>query len=178
MKRFTLTASVLLAFSVPAVAQARVPTRQHASEYAKAYRTVAREFGRRTPGRNIMRDGFNSHRGATDADVVASLAVLQRMLAPPPVVQSVSTTSASTPASYSSSGGWVIPSAVVQCESGGQNLAPNSASAAGYYQIIKSTWAGYGGYSSANEAPKSVQDAKAAQLWNGGKGSGDWVCKG
>src|SRR5438105_11114021 len=33
------------------------------------------------------------------------------------------------------SGGWVIPEAIVMCESSGQNLSPNGASAAGYYQI-------------------------------------------
>ena len=42
-------------------------------------------------------------------------------------------------------GGWAIPYAIVLCESGGQNLPPNSAGASGYYQIIPSTWAGFGG---------------------------------
>ncbi|MEA2145214.1 MAG: hypothetical protein QOG59_801, partial [Solirubrobacteraceae bacterium] len=38
------------------------------------------------------------------------------------------------------SGGWAIPYAIVLCESGGQDLPPNSAGASGYYQIMPATW--------------------------------------
>jgi septal ring factor EnvC (AmiA/AmiB activator) len=88
--------------------------------------------------------------------------------------------SSPTPAgpSYGASGGWAIPYAIVLCESGGQDLTPNSAGASGYYQILPSTWAGYGGYSQAYQAPKSLQDQRAAQLWNGGAGASNWVCSG
>ena len=37
-------------------------------------------------------------------------------------------------------GPWAIPWPVVQCESGGQNLPPNSAGASGYYQMLDATW--------------------------------------
>jgi peptidoglycan hydrolase CwlO-like protein len=76
------------------------------------------------------------------------------------------------------SGGWTIPAQVVQCESGGQNLTPNSAGASGYYQFMPGTWNGYGGYSQAYQAPKSLQDQRAEQLWNGGAGASNWVCAG
>ena len=77
------------------------------------------------------------------------------------------------------SGGWAIPYPIVLCESGGQNLPPNSAGASGYYQIIPSTWAGAGGSGpAAYLAPKSEQDAIAAKLWNGGAGWSNWVCAG
>jgi septal ring factor EnvC (AmiA/AmiB activator) len=75
-------------------------------------------------------------------------------------------------------GSYTIPSSVVQCESGGQNLTPNSAGASGFYQILPSTWSGYGGYGQAYQAPKSLQDQRAAQLWNGGAGASNWVCSG
>ena len=74
---------------------------------------------------------------------------------------------------------FVIPWAIVQCESGGQNLPPNSAGASGYYQIIPSTWRGEGGSGpAAYLAPKAEQDQIAAKLWNGGAGAGNWVCAG
>jgi septal ring factor EnvC (AmiA/AmiB activator) len=77
------------------------------------------------------------------------------------------------------SGGWAIPYAIVLCESGGQNLPPNSAGASGYYQIIPSTWAAFGGTGpAAYLAPKSEQDAVATRIWNGGAGASNWVCAG
>ncbi|HEY5316891.1 MAG TPA: transglycosylase family protein [Solirubrobacteraceae bacterium] len=77
------------------------------------------------------------------------------------------------------SGGWAIPYAIVLCESGGQNLTPNSAGASGYYQIIPSTWRGAGGTGpAAYLAPKSEQDRIAALLWNHGAGASNWVCAG
>jgi hypothetical protein len=77
------------------------------------------------------------------------------------------------------SGGWVIPYAIVLCESGGQNVPPNSAGASGYYQIIPSTWAAFGGTGpAAYLASKAEQDAVAARIWNGGAGASNWVCAG
>jgi peptidoglycan hydrolase CwlO-like protein len=77
------------------------------------------------------------------------------------------------------SGGWVIPSPIVMCESGGQNLPPNGAGASGYYQIIPSTWKEAGGTGpAAYLAPKSEQDSVAERLWAGGAGASDWVCAG
>ncbi len=77
------------------------------------------------------------------------------------------------------SGGWAIPYAIVLCESGGQNLPPNSAGASGYYQILPSTWTLYGGSGpAAYLAPKSEQDAVASRIWAGGAGASQWVCAG
>ncbi len=74
---------------------------------------------------------------------------------------------------------FVIPWPIVQCESGGQDLPPNSAGASGYYQIIPSTWAGEGGSGpAAYLAPKAEQDEVAAKLWDGGAGARNWVCAG
>jgi len=78
-----------------------------------------------------------------------------------------------------SNGPWAIPWAIVQCESGGQNLPPNSAGASGYYQIIPSTWSGFGGTGpAAYLASKAEQDAVATRIWNGGAGASNWVCAG
>jgi septal ring factor EnvC (AmiA/AmiB activator) len=74
-------------------------------------------------------------------------------------------------------GPWAIPWAVVQCESGGQNLPPNSAGASGYYQMMPATWNGLGGSTpNAYQASKAEQDRLAAKLWNGGAGASNWVC--
>ena len=74
-------------------------------------------------------------------------------------------------------GGWAIPYAIVLCESGGQNLPPNWAGASGYYQIIPSTWAMFGGTGpAAYLTSKAEQDAVATRIWNGGAGAINWDC--
>jgi peptidoglycan hydrolase CwlO-like protein len=80
---------------------------------------------------------------------------------------------------YGPTGGWAIPYAIVLCESGGQNLSPNSAGASGYYQIMPATWKLFGGTGpAAYLASKSEQDAVASRIWNGGAGAHNWVCAG
>jgi hypothetical protein len=75
------------------------------------------------------------------------------------------------------SGSWAIPWSVVQCESGGQNMPPNWAGASGYYQIIPSTWALFGGNGpAAYLASRSEQDRVATAIWNGGAGASNWDC--
>jgi hypothetical protein len=73
--------------------------------------------------------------------------------------------------------GWAIPYKIVLCESGGQNLPPNSAGASGYYQIMPATWREFGGSGpAAYLTSKSEQDAVAARIWNGGAGASNWAC--
>jgi septal ring factor EnvC (AmiA/AmiB activator) len=92
---------------------------------------------------------------------------------------SSSSSGASSGPALGPSGGWAIPYPIVLCESGGQNLPPNSAGASGYYQIIPSTWTGFGGTGpAAYLASKAEQDAVASRIWNGGAGASDWVCAG
>jgi septal ring factor EnvC (AmiA/AmiB activator) len=74
-------------------------------------------------------------------------------------------------------GPWAIPWPIVQCESGGQNLPPNSATASGYYQITDPTWSGLGGSTRhAFQGSKAEQDRLAARLWASGAGASNWVC--
>lgn len=74
-------------------------------------------------------------------------------------------------------GGNLPPCSVMYCESGGSLTARNRSGAAGKWQIMPGTWNGYGGYSSADQAPESVQDERAAQIYAGGAGAGNWVCR-
>ncbi len=54
---------------------------------------------------------------------------------------------------------WIAMSATRQLESGGDYAAAaGGSSASGAYQVIDSTWAGYGGYARAVDAPAAVQD--------------------
>jgi hypothetical protein len=78
-----------------------------------------------------------------------------------------------------SAGPWVIPTAIVMCESGGQNLRPNWATASGYYQITLPTWQQFGGTAyapAAYLAPKPIQDLIALRIWDGGAGAHRWDC--
>jgi peptidoglycan hydrolase CwlO-like protein len=111
------------------------------------------------------------------SDVEAEQAAAERAAAASP---SLPVGGGSDPVPYGGAGGsgsWVIPSSVVACESGGQNLTPNSAGASGYYQIIPSTWQEFGGSGSAAYlAPKSEQDQVASRIWAGGSGWSNWDC--
>jgi membrane-bound lytic murein transglycosylase B len=69
------------------------------------------------------------------------------------------------------------PGSIVQRESKGDPNAVNSSSGAGgKYQFLPSTWAGYGGYARAQDAPESVQDKRFNEVWAGGAGSSHWGC--
>lgn len=96
---------------------------------------------------------------------------------PPPAPETHQAPARPSAAPVGPSGGWSIPESIVMCESGGDYRAENpSSSASGAYQIIDSTWGGYAGYGHASDAPPHIQDQRAAQIWDGGRGRGNWVC--
>ena len=184
MKKILAASTTTLAvFVLPAVAQASTPTRDHVRQYVHDYALIRHQFGPKVAGCRLIGVHGHCHAKTTDEKLMTSLGVLHRMLAPPPAqVATPSSTSSSyaTPSSSSatgSSGGYSIPSSIVQCESGGNYSAVNSSSGAGgAYQIMPSTWNGYDGYPNAQSAPPAVQDQKAAQIWNGGAGRSQWSC--
>lgn len=81
------------------------------------------------------------------------------------------TTPATTPA-YVTSDEWAIPTYIVMCESGGRWDAYNpSSGASGPYQMLPLHFGGALAMNQSHEA----QHAKAAQLWNGGRGRSHWA---
>ena len=150
-------------------------TKQRALDRARTAQTIALAASRTTTRHLRHRiasvKAARARRAAAIRAAQAAAAAQQAATASPPAAP-VSTGTAPT-------GGWAIPYAIVLCESGGQNLPPNSAGASGYYQIIPSTWRLFGGSGpAAYLAPKSEQDAIASRIWNGGAGASNWVCAG
>jgi septal ring factor EnvC (AmiA/AmiB activator) len=120
----------------------------------------------------ISRIQAQQRAAAAAAARAAALAAAQATPAP-------TASSGPAPTALGPSGGWAIPYAIVLCESGGQNLPPNSAGASGYYQIMPATWKLFGGSGpAAYLASKAEQDAIASKIWNGGAGASNWVCAG
>jgi Transglycosylase-like domain len=73
------------------------------------------------------------------------------------------------------SSGSCNPESIVQRESKGDPNAVNpSSGAGGKYQVLPSTWSGYGGYSQGTD--ESVQDERFNEMWAGGAGSPHWGC--
>jgi membrane protein involved in colicin uptake len=74
-------------------------------------------------------------------------------------------------------GGNLPPCYVMNRESRGSLTVYNTegSGASGKWQFMPGTWNGYGGYANAADAPESVQDARAAQVWAGGAGCSNWA---
>ena len=68
--------------------------------------------------------------------------------------------------------GWAIPKYIVSCETGGTFswMAYNPSGASGPYQLMPLH---FGGELAMNQS-RAAQHAKAAQLWDGGKGKSHW----
>lgn len=175
MKRFMLPASAAIAAIAPAAALAKAPTPTHVRAYERTYHRVAQRLGSRVPGRNIVKDGVAANRAATDAEVISSIAVLERMLAPlstsvsahssftAPAGTSVNTTSSTggLPACASESG--------TNYSTGADNTNASSG-ATGRYQILPSTAAAYG----CSLATSAGQDACAQVIYEH-QGASAWV---
>jgi hypothetical protein len=163
MKRLIIPAGALLAAAVPVAADAKPPTAAHAHAYERAYRQVVHALGRRAPGRNIIKQGVARNKAATDAQTLASLATLERMIAPAPAPASASPTAsaAGLPACASESG--------TNYSTGSANTN-GSSGATGRYQITPSTAANYG----CSLATPAGQDACAQTIYQH-QGAGAWT---
>jgi peptidoglycan hydrolase CwlO-like protein len=141
---------------------------------------IASAYTKRRNALASMRSAMNAKRAAYERARAARVAALHRTRANRRRLerQLSKLLAAQTNASHIGPGGpWAIPWTIVQCESGGQNLPPNWATASGYYQIIIPTWKAFGGPTAqAYQASKAVQDAVASRIWDAGHGAGNWDC--
>jgi len=171
---------------VSAVRDARNATQRQAHQLAQL-EVRERDATIAVQGQRDALAAMRSARQAREASLSRArsvqLAALRRTIAGRRRAQRALTQLQAQQASVSSSAGpggpWAIPWAVVLCESGGQNLPPNGATASGYYQMTDATWHSLGGTTQhAYQAPKRLQDRLAAKLWSGGSGASNWVCAG
>jgi hypothetical protein len=178
MKRFLLPAAMALtAVAAPGIAAAQPPTPAHARSYEKVYREVSHKLGPRIPGRNIVKDGVSAHRGATDAETVHSLTVLERMLAPVtaglPASRPAGAPATTAPSTASAAGASGVPACASESGSNystGSSNTNSSSGATGRYQILPSTAAAYG----CSMGTSAGQDACAQTIYEH-QGAGAWV---
>jgi peptidoglycan hydrolase CwlO-like protein len=168
---------------INAVRQAKRESESAAAKLAKLTRKrqqIASAYTKRRNALQSMQSAMDAKRAAYQRARQARLEALSHARANSTRLQHQLTKllGAESNASNAGPGGpWAIPWAVVQCESGGQNLPPNWATASGYYQIIIPTWKGFGGPTAqAYQASKAVQDAIASKIWDGGAGANNWDC--
>ena len=160
-----ISAAAVSAAALPAEATAAQPTTAvHARAYERAYRAVARHLGPGVPGRNIVRLGTAGGRRASDAQTVASIDVLERMLGSAEGSASLAGSAVGAPG---------VPACASESGSDYSTGAANtnaSSGATGRYQILPSTAAAYG----CSLATPAGQDA-CAQVIYAHQGAGAWV---
>ena len=173
MKRFMLPTGVAVVALAPGVAAAKAPTPAHARTYERVYKEVTHKLGPRVPGRNIVKDGVSAHRAATDAETVASLTVLERMLAPVTTPSSAASAAPSSAVTGSTAGASGVPACASESgtnySTGGSNTNASSG-ATGRYQILPSTAAAHG----CSMATAAGQDACAQTIYEH-QGASAWV---
>jgi len=163
MKRAFAAAITAAFLVVPAVAQADLKT-----DAVHLRTRVVHRFGRRAPGRDIVKWGVKTHRGyrtATKVELTRYVSTLRRMLYPP-VVQTV-THSSYASSNYAAGG---IVGCILQRES------TNGAASSNLAQFQQSTWDAYGGRqyaSSPGAASRADQIAMVNKVLAAG-GIGNW----
>lgn len=176
-KRIATAAVGVMCLVAPAAAQSAVATSDatgpaadgregYEQRYLKLRDRYVEEFGLRSAGRDIVRDGYLERdgdvRAATRQEVLTSTERMQLALDP---AEAAAASYATATTAYATT---AAPTSVIQCESGGDYTAVNPAGYYGAYQFDQQTWdayapEGYAGTSPAT-APPAVQDAAAASV--------------
>jgi hypothetical protein len=163
----------LIAATVATVAVAATPTTSQANTCSKAYNVrsaVVKKFGKRAPGRNICRYGVLHSTGrvsdATFSQKKRYLLALRKLNTKLPYMRAGSPR---VPPAGTATPRGNLPYCTWGPESGGDYTAHNTSGsgASGKYQIIRGTWAAFGGTRYAPEAAQATpaqQDEIAAKI--------------
>jgi hypothetical protein len=108
---------------------------------------------------------------STTAEIIPETVPVTRVRATvPATTATVLTTSVPRSNASAETGEWAIPTYIVMCESGGRWDAYNPSGASGPYQLMPMH---FGGALAMNQS-RAAQHAKAAELWDGGRGRNHW----
>lgn len=164
--------AVTLAFGAfPQAAMASAPTPRHFGVYRYVYRHARAKFGLKAIGCKL---GRTCHQPVTDAAVLTSTSILERMLYPASVTSSPASYGAAS-VSYVPTASGALPYCTWGPESGGNWSAVNpSSGAGGRYQILPSTWSAYGGAGAPQDASPAQQTAIAQKIY-ATAGPSQWV---
>lgn len=108
---------------------------------------------------------------STTAEIIPETVPVTQPRATVPATTARTTAPTTVAVETESSGEWAIPTYIVMCESGGSWTALNASGASGPYQLMPEH---FGGELAMNQS-RAAQHAKAAELWNGGRGRSNWA---
>lgn len=172
MRKFLVVAVALAGFMATTHSASASPTLRQT--YTWLYHQAQREQGTRAPGRNIVRWGLRNGHRPTARHLRASIAVLERMVAPPTIADvtipstAVATIATATPtAAPTTAGAGGLAACIRQRESGGDYSTNTGNGYYGAYQFDQSTWEAAGGSGNPASASPAEQDA-AFQRWYAG----------
>ena len=163
---------VLAALGFAAMAQANEGTKDNGLSYCEEnYLDLYSQV--KPDGPNIVKEGVNG-KEATDGRVCRKVEILHQIrqeqeAAAVAEAEAAEATTEST--TTTATGGYTVPSYIVECESGGDYSAQNPSGAYGAYQIMPETAAAYG----CDLSTPAGQDACAAEIY-ADVGPSAWVC--
>jgi peptidoglycan hydrolase CwlO-like protein len=162
-----------------AAVRANAEARAAALEQASASQAAAVESLRSQVGTWVAQvEELQAAQAAAAAEAAAEAAAAEEAAAEEAAAEEAAAEEAAVDEVASWTDDWAIPSAIVECESGGNWSAVNpSSGAGGAYQILPSTWELYGGSGAPQDASPAEQSQIAAQIW-ADSGAAAWECAG
>lgn len=175
-------ATALVCLALPGLALGWDADEGYEKTYDRQYAETEDACGEGSPGRHIVDAGlgpdFDREAGESRvrADTAQMAAMAEACRNPVGLETSTNVAEAEAPVAAASpsstaTGGYAIPSYIVECESGGDYGASNPSGAYGAYQIMPGTASAYG----CDLSTPAGQDSCAAEIY-AAEGSSPWVC--